>query len=48
MKNYSKEELKVLNRIAKDWMGCTYRQLLEEDPEEADNVYCYAEENGLL
>ena len=48
MKDYTKEELKVLNKIAKDWMGYTFKQLLKEDPEEADNIYCYAEENEMI
>lgn len=42
---YSKEEMKVLNKIAKDWHGCKFNDL---DFEEQDTIYCYAEDNGLL
>ena len=42
---YSKEELKVLNRIAKDLYGCKFSDL---DFKDQDAIYCYAEDNGLL
>ena len=42
---YSKEEMKVLNKIAKDFFGCKFKDL---DFEEQDEIYCYAEDNGLL
>ena len=42
---YSKEDMKVLNRIAKDWHSCKFNDL---DFEEQDAIYCYAEDNGLL
>jgi hypothetical protein len=42
---YSKEEMKVLNQIAKDWHGCKFNDL---DFEEQDAIYCYAEDNGPL
>ena len=42
---YSKEEMKVLNKVAKDFYGCKFNDL---DFEEQDEIYCYAEDNGLL
>ena len=42
---YSAEEMKVLNKIAKDWYGCKFKDL---NSEEQDEVYCYAEDNNLL
>ena len=42
---YSKEEMKVLNKIAKDWHGCNFNDL---DLEEQDMIYCYAEDHDLL
>ena len=42
---YSKDELKVLNKIAKDWHGCKFSDL---DFDEQDEIYCYVEENELL
>ena len=48
MQGLTKEELKVLDEIAEGLMGCTYEVLLEEDPEEADHIYCYAEDNDLI
>ena len=42
---YSKEELKVLDKVAKEMFGISFRALDEEDQ---DAVYCYAADNGLL
>ena len=42
---YSKEEMKVLNKIANDWHGCNFSDL---DYEEQDMIYCYAEDHDLL
>ncbi len=42
---YTNEEMKVLNKIAKDWFGCEFNSLGFEDQ---DAIYCYAEENDLL
>lgn len=42
---YSKEEMKVLNKVAKDLYGCKFNEL---DFEDQDEIYCYAEDNGLL
>lgn len=41
----TKEEIKVLDKVAKDLYGCTYSQL---DFEKQDEVYILAEENGLM
>ena len=40
-----KEEMKVLNKVAKDLYGCKFNEL---DFEDQDEIYCYAEDNGLL
>ncbi len=42
---YSKEELKVLNKLAKKTFGCKFAEL---DFEDQDAVYCMAEDKGLL
>lgn len=42
MTQYSNEEMKVLNKIAKEWFGCKFEEL---NFEEQDQIYCYAEEN---
>lgn len=42
---YSKETMKVLNKIAKKMFGCKFNDL---DPDDQDAVYCYAEDNELL
>ncbi len=45
MTQYTKEEMKVLNKIAKDWFGCNFTDL---GFKEQDQIYCYAEENYLF
>ena len=42
---YSKAEMKVLNKIAKEMHGCKFTDL---DFEEQDAIYCYAEDNGMM
>ena len=42
---YSKEEMKVLNKLAKEIYGCKFSDL---DFEEQDEIYCMAEETGRL
>ena len=42
---YSKEEMKVLSRPAKEIYGCKFN---DPDFEEQDGIYCYAEDNDLL
>ena len=40
---YGKDEMKVLNKAAKEIYGCKFSDL---DYEEQDEIYCYCEENG--
>lgn len=42
---YSKEEMKVLNKLAKKVYGCKFDDL---DFDDQDAIYCMAEDNGLL
>jgi len=42
---YTKEEMKVLNKLAKEIHGCKFSDL---DYEEQDEIYCMAEETGRL
>jgi hypothetical protein len=42
---YTKKEMKVLNKIAQDWIGANFNDL---DFEQQDEIYSYAEDNGLL
>ena len=42
---YSKEEMKVLNKLAKEIFGVSFKSLDEDDQ---DYLYCYAEDNGLI
>lgn len=43
--DFTKEELKVLNKVAKEVFGIAYKDL---DDEDKDYIYCYAEENGRI
>lgn len=42
---YSKEELKVLNNLAKEVYGCGFEAL---DYDDQDAIYCMAEDEGLM
>lgn len=42
---YSKEELKVRNKLAKKVYVCKFDDL---DFDDQDAIYCMAEDNGLL
>lgn len=42
---YTAKEMKVLDKIAKEWFGCKFNSL---DYEDQDEVYCYAADNELL
>ncbi len=42
---YSKEELKVLNKLAKKVYGLKFTAL---DSDDQDAIYCMSEEKGLL
>lgn len=39
---YTKKEMEVLNKVARDWFGCDFDDL---DFEDQDQIYCYAEEH---
>lgn len=42
---YTDEEMRVLNKLAKKFYGCKFKDL---DEEEQDEIYCYAEDNELF
>lgn len=42
---YSKREMKVLNKIAKEWFGCEFNDL---DFEDQDEIYCYAADREMV
>lgn len=43
MTQYTKEELKALNKIAQDIFGCDFEEL---DYDDQDYIYCTYEEEG--
>ena len=45
---FTSTEMEALNKISEELIGISYMELLKFYPEEADNIYCYAEDNNLI